>query len=403
MNTSRLLAQALRTFRAYPLRSSFMMLGCFLGVAALTLVLSLGTSVEKRLIASTRMYFSASSIFVTTGGNPFAGGPRGQGSRLTLDDLESVAASIPGIDTWDPTQVLDPAPLRTSDGSTTGRVLGASERSEQVWQRGVTRGEYFDVTAVTRATRVALVGTTIERELFKNQDAVGSEILIGGAPFRVIGVLERIGTDIHGLDRDNEVFIPITTLMRRVMNVDTIRAAKILVKDPARVAETATELRRALRDRHGLAPGQSDDFTVVTPVQVQQLVSKTRRVLFLFLPLVAGVALLVGGVVSAALMLMSVSERVGEIGLRRAVGANPRDIAAQFLCETAFISLTGGLLGAATGSGLALVIAQRFALPASVSFPAVILGFSLSIVTGLFAGVMPARRAARLLPVEALR
>jgi len=380
-----------------------MALGCFLGVAALTLVLTLGRSVEKRLISSTQMYFGASSIFVMTGGNPFAGGPRGQGSRLTLEDLEAVATSLPSVETWDPTQVLDPAPLRTSDGSTTGRVLGASERSERVWQRSVSRGEYFDAAAVERASRVALIGTTVERELFKSQDAVGAEISINGAPFRVLGVLERMGTDIHGLDRDNEILIPITTLMRRVTNVDTIRAAKLLVKDAASVTETAADVRRLLRERHGLAPDQADDFTAVTPIQVQKLVSNTRQVLFLFLPLVAGVALLVGGIVSASLMLMSVNERVTEIGLRRALGARASDIAAQFLWETALISLTGGLFGAAFGTGLSVVVAQKFAFAVSLSPSATFLGLALSTATGLAAGVLPARRAARLLPVEALR
>jgi putative ABC transport system permease protein len=320
-----------------------------------------------------------------------------------MEDLKAIAASVPSIDTWDPTQVYDDAPLRTTDGSTTGRVLGASERSEQVWQRSVSRGEFFDAAAVSRASRVALIGSTIERELFKNQDAVGAEISINGAPFRVIGVLESMGTDIHGLDRDNELLIPITTLMRRVLNVDTIRAAKILVKDSTHVTETALAVRRVLRERHGLAPDQVDDFTAVTPVQVQKLVSKTRQVLFLFLPLVAFVALLVGGVVSASLMLMSVSERIGEIGLRRALGATARDIAAQFLLETALISFVGGLLGAALGSLLSMFIAQKFAFPAFVSPEATVLGLALSVATGLASGVLPARRAARLVPIEALR
>ena len=403
MNASRLFGEALRTFRSYPLRSGFMMLGCFLGVAALNLVLTLGSGVEEKLVSSVQMYFSASSILVSTGGNPFAGGPRGQSARLSLADIEAVASALPSIDVWDPMQVLDPASLRIGESSTTARVLGASERAERVWQRGVSEGEYFDAGAVARASRVALIGTTVERELFQGQSAVGADILISGAPFRVIGVLERVGTDLHGTDRDNEVIVPISTLLRRVMNVDTIRGAKLLVKDPTQVTQTANDIRHILRERHGLAPGQDDDFQAVTPVQVQRLVSQTRRVLFLFLPVVAAVVLLVGAVVSASLMLLSVSERAGEIGLRRALGARARDIASLFLCESALITLTGGMLGTGVGALGSVVIARHLALPTAPSLVAVVIGITVSLLTGVLAGVIPARRAAQLQPVEALR
>jgi len=403
MNLTRRITESFSNLTRYPMRTFFMMLGCILGVAALNLVVGVGSAVEQRLVKTVQMYFSASSILVTSGGNPFGGGPRGENTRLTLDDIEAVAAALPSIEAWDPMQVLDPAALKTGDASATGRVVGASDRAERVWQRGVTRGEYFDATAIARASRVALLGATLSRNLFKDDDPLGADILIAGAPFRIVGLLESVGTDIHGIDRDNEVVIPISTMLRRVMNVDSIRGAKLLVRDPAQVTQVARDIKSILRERHGLAAGQTDDFTVVTPMEVQNLVANTKRVLFIFLPLVAAVALLVGGVVSASLMLSSVSERTSEIGLRRALGARAGDIALQFLLETSSTTVVAGVIGTGLGVVTARLIAERLSLSPSLPWGAALLGLLLALVIGLAAGVVPARRAARLQPVDALR
>jgi len=321
---------------------------------------------------------------------------------LTIADVEDLAQDLPAVEAWDPQQVLRTA-VRSGDASATARVLGDSERAERVWDRGVSSGEYFDASAVAGSARVALIGETVARELFGDEDPLGAEILIGSVRFKVIGILEPFGVDVHGMDRDDEVVVPISTAMRRLMNVDTIRAAKLLVKDPARVEETAREVRRLLRERHAIAPGQPDDFTVITSTQVQQMVGRVQRVLFLFLPLVAGISLAAGGVVAASLMLASVSERVGEIGLRGAVGARPRDIQLQFLLETAVTTLGGGLGGLVVGAAAAQIVARRWGLDGIVSWQAVVLGILAAAVTGLLAGVVPARRAARLQPVDALR
>lgn len=403
MNLTRISRESLRSLKRYPMRSIFMMLGCLVGVAALNLVIGVGTSVEQRLIGSVQRYFSASSILITSGGNPFGGGPRGDSARLTLEDVEAIVSSVPGIEAWDPMQVLDPVTMRAASNSATGRVMGSSENAERVWQRAVTSGEYFDRGDVQHASRVALIGVTLARHLFGNDDPVGSEIQIGGAPFRVIGLLEPMGTDIHGIDRDNEAVVPISTLMRRLMNVDGIRGAKLLVKDASQVQSTAREIKGLLEERHGLGPGQTDDFTLVTPVEVLRLVTLTKRVLFLFLPLVAGLALLVGGVVAASLMFLSVTQRTDEIGLRRALGARASDIALQFVLEAACTTLVGGLLGTVLGAAGSLALAKHLLLPAGVSWTAVVGGVVLSVLTGVAAGVAPAQRAARLAPAEALR
>lgn len=403
MDNRRLAASSLRAMGRYKLRSAFMMLGSIVGIGALVFVLSIGGAAERKLLETVRQLFGASSIVVSSGGGFFMGGPRGEGARLTLDDVEAVAAELPGIEVWDPLQVLPGAEVRYGDRSTTVRLFGQSERAERVWGRGAARGEHLDAADVAGSARVAVVGETVVRELFGEEDPLGAEIRVGSVPLRVIGVLQRFGTDIHGMDRDNEIVVPITTAMRRLLNVDTISAAKLLVGDPAQVAATSGEVERLLRERHGLSAGQPDDFTVVTSLAVQRMVARTERILFLYLPLVAGVSLLAGGAVAASLMLASVSERVGEIGLRRAVGARPADIRLQFLVETAVTTLGGGLLGGALGTGVAMLAADRLGLRDAFSVGAIAAGLALSIAVGLLAGVLPARRAAALQPSEALR
>jgi putative ABC transport system permease protein len=403
MSTPRLVRHSLRTIVRHPFRSGFMMLGSFVGVAALTLVVSIGEGAERKMLSTVRQLFSGSSILVMSGGGRMMGGPRAGGARLTLDDLEAIAQDIPSIETWDPQRWLSGTPVRYGDASGTARVVGQSERFEQVWDRGVTRGEIFDAADVKRSARVALVGETVVRELFGDADPLGEEILIGSVRFQVIGVLEPFGTDVHGMDRDDEVIVPISTALRRLGNFDTLHGAKLLTNDPERLEETAREVRRVLRERHALAPGQPDDFRLVTPIEVQGMVDKVRRVLFLYLPLVAAISLAAGTAVAATLMLSSVNERVSEIGLRRAVGARPADIQLQFLLETAVTTLGGGLAGLLVGCVAARMVADRLALDGALSWTAILVGLAAAVVTGFLAGVLPARQAARLQPADALR
>jgi putative ABC transport system permease protein len=403
MNTTRLVKSSLRTMFRYKLRSGFMMMGSLVGVAGLTFVITVGSAAERKILDTVRQIFGASSVIVSAGGGFFMGGPRGEAARLTVDDVEALAADIPGIEAWDPMQVLPGAQMRRGDLTRSVRLFGHSDRAERVWDRGVSRGEYFDAAAVAGSARVALVGETVARELFGDEDPLGAEVLIGSVPFRVIGVLQRWGTDVHGMDRDDEVIAPLSTVMRRVMNVDSIRAAKLLVRDASQTEATAREVERMLRERHALAAGQPDDFTIVTSAAVQRMLARTERVLFLYLPLVAGISLLAGGAIAASLMLASVNERTGEIGLRRAVGARPEDIRLQFLLETAVVSLGGGVVGMLLGSAGALYAAGRLGASGGVSVVAILLGIALSVATGLLAGVLPARRAALLQPADSLR
>jgi len=395
MKTSRLIAVAFRAMSRYKLRSAFMMLGSFLGIAALTLVVSIGQAAQVKMLRTMRQIIGDSSVLVIGGGGLGNASPRTDANRITIDDIDAAVKEIPEVETWDPRQDLVTS-ARRGDASTTVRVIGQSERSEKVWGRTVSRGEYFDAAAVNGSSRVALIGETAARKLFGNDDPIDAEIRIGSVPFRVIGVLEPFGVDLHGMDRDNEIVVPITTLMRRLTNVDSIAAARIVIRDAEQSDNVAREIRRVLRARQR-------NFSIATTLQARRIFTKIRRILMLYVPLAAAIILLIGGAVSATLMLASVSERVSEIGLRRAVGARPQDIRLQFLIETTVTTLCGGIGGIILGYAGARLVATRFQLGGVFSWSAVLLGVAASTIVGLIAGIMPAKRAAELQPIDALR
>jgi putative ABC transport system permease protein len=402
MSTTRLVVHSLSALTRYRLRSAFVMLGSLVGVAALTLVVSVGQGVQDKVTRTVGQVLGDSSILVMAGGSRILGSPRAGASRLTIDDVSAIAAELDAIDAEDPQQDIATV-VRYRDRTATVRILGQSERGERVWSRTVNQGQYFDASAVTSAARVAVIGESVARALFPPDDPLDAEIRIGAVPFRVLGVLERFGTDMHGMDRDNEIIVPITTLMRRLTNTDTISAARLLLKDPSRSEDTARDVTRILRARHALAADEPDDFRLVTPTEVRTMTTWIRRVLLLFVPLLAGVILLVAGIVAATLMLSSVNERIAEIGLRRAIGARPEDVRLQFATETAVTILIGGLGGFVVGYASAEAVATRLQLGHTFSWQAVLVAISASAITGVLAGVLPARRAAQLHPADALR
>jgi putative ABC transport system permease protein len=403
VTAGRLVAQAGRSMARYPLRTALMMLGSLAGVAALVVAVSLGGAVQAKMVRTVQQIVGDGAVLVFGGGARTMGPPTGEGSRLTLDDLAAVAAEVPGVRDWDPQSALGGVSVRSAGAATTARVVGGSERWSRVTGRGVARGESFDASDVARSARVALVGETVARALFGDADPVGAEIQVGGVAARVIGVLEPFGSDMHGMDRDAEIVMPLSTVMRRLANVDVVTGAKLLVDDPERADEVAAGVRAVLRRRHAIGRDRPDDFMIVTALEAQRMVATVRRALALYVPLAAGVVLLVGAVVAAMLMLGAVGERVAEIGVRRAVGARPEDVHRQFVLETAATTLLGGLAGAAVGALAVLAVGTHARLGTGVSWPAVAVGLAASAATGWAAGVVPARRAARLSPADALR
>ncbi|HEY1985153.1 MAG TPA: ABC transporter permease [Terracidiphilus sp.] len=402
MNTMRLINHSAEMMGRHKVRTGFMMIGSFIGVAALTLVVSVGIAAERKLVKLAHQMFGESSLMIIDGGGHMMGGPRNPGTRLKIDDLEAIGKQVPEIESWDAQQGLTTS-VRRGDSTDIAQVLGESERSEHVWGRPAVQGAYFDDSAVKSSERVALIGQTVVNQLFGNEDPMGQEIQIGSVPFRVIGILETWGTDPHGMDRDNEIVVPISTLMRRLTNVDTITGAKLLMAPSAQEVQVVKAINTILRERHGLAANQPNDFSILTASQVQEVMTSIKKILTLYLPLVAAISLLAGGIVSSTLMVASVSERAAEIGLRRAVGARTEDIRLQFLVETTATTLAGGVAGILFGYVLAHMGAAHMHLGSVAPWGAALLGIVSSTVVGLAAGLLPAQRAARMSPVDALR
>jgi putative ABC transport system permease protein len=324
-------------------------------------------------------------------------------TTLTLADIEAIDRSLDEVVLVDPMQMGGEREVTFEGRTSRVRVEGHSEAAEVVWNRPATQGSYFTARDVGSSARVALLGPTAATELFGDQDPVGKQIRIGSVPFEVLGVLAPLGIDPHGLDKDKEIVIPVTTLMRRVRNVDYLMSAKLMLKEGADPDTSVGRVRELLRQRHGLGPGQEDDFGLFTPVQVRQMVRSTNRVFTVFLPLIAALSIGVGGLVVANLMLMTVHERRAEIGLRRAIGARPHDIQLQFLAESAAVTGVSGLLAVATGFLVLQLLGHLSGTAVGVPWGPAALGLGSAIVVGLAAGVVPARRAAALDPVTALR
>ena len=352
MSRKDIFKSSLQVMKRFKLRTFFMMLGIIIGITALTLILSLGKGTQQQLMAKVQKLFSANNIWINAGGQGVRGGRNNEGvtSTLTLDDVKELREQFPIIEDYDAYQIIGSRSVKYKEKDHDFRIVGNTPNAETVWHRGAMSGEFFTEADMKQSARVALLGTGVVNELFAGIDPIGEQIRIGDVPFRVIGVLEPLGVDPHGIDRDNEIQVPITTLMRRLMNVDYIVGAKLQLTDKSRVEETAGLVARFLRERHHISEGELDDFTIITPEKVKKIIAKMNMVFTLFLPLVAGISLLVGGVLVTALMLIMVSERTAEIGLRRAVGARATDILKQFLMETTLITITGGLIGFVLGA-----------------------------------------------------
>lgn len=402
MNTKLLVKSSLRSMTRYKLRTFFMSFGVAIGVATLVASRSLGIGAEQAMIERVNKLFGSNAIMV--GARSPGGGPQGDPiTTLEIADLEAIEEQIDAVVAWDPMIVLGNRSVKFEDTQRQVTIYGHSERAEEVWNRGVIEGRSFSKSDLASAARVALIGTRIAEQVFPDSDPIGQQILLDSVPFRIEGILENVGIDPHGTDRDEDIHIPTTTVMRRVLNVDYITSAKILVSDPKAVEATADEIELILRQRHGIGVGESSDFSIFTPRFVQSMIARGNRVLKIFLPAAAGIALLVAAIVIASIMLIAVRERRSEVGLRRAVGATERQIGLQFLLEAVCVTLVSGVLGVGLGIVAVFLVGQRLQMPATVTPESLVLGMAAALLVGIFSGFLPARQAAGLDPVRALQ
>jgi putative ABC transport system permease protein len=399
---------ALRALAINKLRSALTMLGIVIGVAAVIVMLAVGAGAQARIAEQIRAL--GSNLLLVTPGATTAGGVRmgfGSASTLSEDDVMAINREIPEA-------IAAPA-LRGSaqivwgNANWSTQIFGITPEYLDVRQWPLAYGRVFEPAEMAGAGKVCLIGATVARQLFGDADPLEQTIRIRRVPFTVIGVLETKGQSLMGTDQDDVILMPISTARSRVLGSSSqakqrsVGTIWIKVADGVRAGAIEEEVRALLRQRHRLPPGADDDFSMRNLAEVMAAQEASSRVLSLLLAAVASVSLLVGGIGIMNIMLVSVTERTREIGLRMAVGARTRDILGQFLVEAVTLSLLGALVGVALGIGAASAVTHFAGWHVLLSADAIVLAVAFAFAIGVFFGFYPARKAARLNPVEALR
>jgi putative ABC transport system permease protein len=399
---------ALAALRVNRVRTGLTMLGVIIGVGAVVTMLAIGAGAETRVAEQIRSL--GSNLIIVLSGSITSGGVRlGSGSQLTIteDDARAIEREVPSV-------LAAAATMRggaqvvfgNSNWSTVLQGVTPAYFLAREWE--VVSGRMLTGEDVDAASKVVVVGQTVALNLFGSTDPVGETIRIKKVPFTVVGVLARKGQSAMGDDQDDTLLVPLSTAKKKVLGVSqanprAVGAILVKVADTDRMKEAEQGMRELLRQRHHLQAGDADDFTVRNLSEILQSQEAASRVLSLLLAAVASVSLVVGGIGIMNIMLVSVTERTREIGLRRAVGARRRDILRQFLVEAVVVSLAGGLIGIVVGVAGSFAIARAFQWSALVSPAAVLPAFVFAAAVGIFFGYYPARKASRLKPIEALR
>src|SRR6266849_1592932 len=394
---------ALKSLAQNKLRTGLTMLGIIIGVGAVICVVAIGegaqTSVERAITN-----IGANMIWVEAGGVNRGGVRTGAGGTktLTLGNYEAIKEHVPLV-----TNVTPQADTRVQvvygnqNWGTSVRGVGPEYLALKNWN--VVRGGMYTDADVERASNVCVLGQTLVDQLFGSQDPIGETIRVKNEPCVVVGVLDVKGQSATGQDQDDNFLMPYTTVMKKIKGqlwLDDIMCSAV----SARVLDQAEQdITALMRERHHIRPGSDDDFNLRHPTEIAEAVKQSTRTMEALLAAVASVSLLVGGIGIMNIMLVSVTERTREIGLRQAVGARGRDVLRQFLVEAVILSLIGGAIGIGLGTFGARTIADTFHWPTRVSTNAILLAFGCSAAIGVFFGYYPARQAANLDPIEALR
>nr|WP_307837624.1 ABC transporter permease [Actinoplanes couchii] len=368
------------------------MLGVIIGVAAVVALVAIGTGTKQQI--ENQVEGLGSNLLIVVPGRLEAGSAP-TSSPLTLDDLDVVNRAV-GDRSRVAVTIASGETVRAGTRTGYASMQGVLETTPTVFVRRLDRGAYFTRTDVSTGRRVAVLGAGVARDLFGDRDPIGRQLTIGGVRFRVVGVFQQLGQSL-GVDRDGEVHVPVTAA-QRLLGTERIDGLAIRAPDRDRIGDLSTAVVAALAERH-----PDTDFSAVTQEQILGVLGDILGVLTGVLAAIAGISLLVGGVGVSNIMLVSVRERTREIGLRKAVGARPRDIGVQFLLEAVLLTTTGGILGMALGAGTALLVDRLSPVPAAVTWWSMALAFGVSAAVGIVFGVVPAQRAGRLDPVVALR
>jgi len=399
---------AVRALRVNKLRSTLTMLGIIIGVGAVIAMVAIGSGAQAR-VAEQLQALGANMIFLFPGSTTSGGLRAGAGSSVTLteDDAWTIQRDVQGVVAAAPT-MRGSGQLVWGNLNWSTMIVGVTPEYFDARDWPTTSGRVFNQEDVDGAAKVAILGQTVAQSLFGDADPIGQIVRVKKLLCTVVGVLDSKGQNTFGQDQDDVIVIPLTTAKRKVLGVSlanarTVNGISIKVGDNEDLKEVQQNIRDLVRQRHRLQPGQDDDFGIRSAAEMVQTKDEQAQLMTKLLMSIASVSLLVGGIGIMNIMLVSVTERTREIGLRMAVGARGRDILTQFLVEALTVALIGGSIGVAAGLGASFALAYFGEWRTVVSPPAILLAFTFSGLIGIFFGFYPARKAAGLNPIDALR
>jgi putative ABC transport system permease protein len=405
MNLMATFKLALRALARNKMRSILTMLGIIIGVGAVIAMVGIGqgasASIQSQIsqLGNNMLYVSAGSA--NTGGMR---GGSGSGTTLTVEDVEAIESEAPSVRAASPNvRASGQLVYGNQNWSASGGIVGVNEKFPEIrdWQVG--SGEFFTSADVRYAARVAVIGKTVADNLFAGMDPIGQTLRIRNLPFRVVGVLARKGQNQVGQDQDDTVIIPYTAAQKKLLSNTRVSMAMVSAVSADATSSAESQITALLRQRHRLAPNEENDFTVRNLSDIAEAASASSSIMTNLLASIAGVSLLVGGIGIMNIMLVSVTERTREIGIRMAIGARSRVIRRQFLIESMTISLVGGIIGVLLGVAASVGISSTLNWPTLVSPASIFISVIFSVLVGILFGYYPARKAAALDPIDALR
>jgi putative ABC transport system permease protein len=394
---------AVRALRRNKMRTLLTMLGLIIGVGAVIGAVSL-TNGAKSQIEQQIASMGQNVILVFSGSFTRGGVHSGWGGAgtLTIEDAEAIQREIPGVVAVSP-EVRSGAQVAAGNENWSTQILGEAPEYFDIRRWPITEGAAFTGQDVRSANKVAVIGKTIADQLYPGEDPIGQIVRIRNVPFQVVGLLRPKGLSVQGSDQDDLIVVPYTSAMKRVQRVTTVRTILAQAAQPSLLAPVQQQIIELLRQRHRITPGKDDDFTVRNQQEFTDMATAQSKTMTVLLGGVAMVSLIVGGIGIMNIMLVSVTERTREIGIRMAIGARGHDILLQFLTEAVTLSVTGGLLGIASGVAMSKILSAKMNWPTSIPPEWVAYAFCFSAAVGIFFGFYPARKASRLDPIDALR
>jgi putative ABC transport system permease protein len=403
MRYLQILKVAYRALTRNKMRSSLTMLGIIIGVGAVIAMVAIGQGAKKMIDAQVSSL--GDNLLTVFSGSHFHRGVRsaaGTVTNLTDEDAQAILENCPAVTRVTP-RVRTGAQIIAGNLNWNASVEGYAPDFVFIRSWPVASGSFFTNQDVRGATKVCVLGKTLVDELFAGQDPVGEIIRINKLPFRVVGVLSSKGQNAFGHDQDDVVIVPYTTAQKKLIGITHVQYIMASAVDRTQIDVAEQQITQLLRQRHKIPPGEEDDFRVRSQLDLASVAGSTSQIMTILLAAIASVSLIVGGIGIMNIMLVSVTERTREIGLRMAVGAKSRDILTQFLVESVVLCLAGGLVGILIGILSSKVISGVLNWPTFVSIPAVALAFFFAAFVGIFFGFYPARKASLLDPIEALR